>query len=112
MVSGMVVLKATPETQMMVGLVGFVDPSSLFPVFPTFEYKHRFSGDWIAEVALPRGIYVRKEVFSGNARLSLGSELDNTFFYLYNFNNTDKTYNFSLVFTRKATKAFNHSSFT
>ncbi|WP_275143472.1 DUF6268 family outer membrane beta-barrel protein [Elizabethkingia meningoseptica] len=95
MVSGMVVLKATPETQILVGLIGFVDPSSLVPVFPTFEYKHRFSGDWIAEVALPRGIYVRKEVFSGNARLSLGSELDNTFFYLYNFNNTDKTYNFS-----------------
>lgn len=96
-VSGMVVLKATPKTQMMVGLIGFIDPSSLFPVFPSFEYKHRFTNDWIAEVALPRGVYMRKEVFSNNARVSLGTEMDNTFFYLYHFNNTDKIYNFNQV---------------
>lgn len=94
-ISGTMVLKATPETQMTLGLIAFLDPSSVFSIVPSFAYRHQFANGLIADVLLPKGLYVRKEVFSQNGRVSLGSELDNTFFYLYNFNNSSKTYSFS-----------------
>lgn len=94
-ISGNMVLKATPETKMTLGLIAFLDPSSVFFIAPSFTYRHQFANGLIADVLLPKGSYLRKEVFSQNGRVSLGSELDNTFFYLYNFNNSDKTYNFS-----------------
>lgn len=90
-VSGTLLLKASRETQISVGLVGLLDPGSLVPIFPSFGYKHQFNNGWLADVILPRGVLIRKNVFS-NGRFSLGSELENTFFYLYNFDQTGKTY--------------------
>lgn len=91
MVTGTVVLKATRETQMTIGLIGFIDPSTLFPIFPSFTYKRMLQKGWTLDVVLPQGIYVRKNI-SENGRFSLGSEMGNTFFYLYNLDNTGRTY--------------------
>lgn len=96
MLSGTVVLKATAETQMTVGLIAFVDPSALFPVFPSFTYKHKFGNGWTTDVILPQGVFMRKDVAS-NGRLSVGSELGTTFFYLHNLDNTGNTYSFNQV---------------
>lgn len=85
------VLKATRATQMTVGLIGLIDPGALVPVFPSFSYKHQFSGGWTADVILPKGILMRKNVFE-NGRFSIGSELENTFFYLYGLDQTGRTY--------------------
>lgn len=85
------VLKATRETQMTLGLIGLIDPGALVPVFPSFSYKHHFSNGWIADVILPKGVLMRKNVLE-NGRFSVGSELENTFFYLYGLDDTGKTY--------------------
>lgn len=85
------VLKATRATQMTLGLIGFVDPGALVPVVPSFSYKHQFNGGWIADVILPKGLLLRKNVLE-NGRVSVGTELENTFFYLYGLDNTGKTY--------------------
>lgn len=91
LVSATLVLKATRETQMTLGFVAFVDPSAVFPVFPSFTYKHQFTNGWTADVILPMGAFMRKNIAS-NGRLSIGSELANTYFYLYDLDNTGKTY--------------------
>ncbi|WP_316838557.1 DUF6268 family outer membrane beta-barrel protein [Pedobacter gandavensis] len=89
--TGTVLLKANRQTQMAVGLIALLDPGAVFPVFPSFSYKHQFNNGWLADVILPRGVLIRKNVFA-NGRFSLGSELENTFFYLYNLDETGQTY--------------------
>ena len=81
--SATMILKATPETKMTVGLVAIVDPSVQVPVIPTFSYEHRFSNNWTLDFIFPQRLLVKKNILE-NGRLSLGSELDGTSFYLYN----------------------------
>ncbi|WP_316753190.1 DUF6268 family outer membrane beta-barrel protein [Pedobacter gandavensis] len=89
--TGTIVLKATRQTQMAVGLIGLIDPGAIVPVVPSFSYKHQFRNGWLADVILPKGLLLRKNVFA-NGRFSIGSELENTFFYLYNVDKSGKTY--------------------
>lgn len=81
--SGTMILKATADTKMTVGLVAIVDPSVQVPVIPTFSYEHRFSNKWTVDFIFPQRLLVKKNILE-NGRLSLGSELDGTSFYLYN----------------------------
>lgn len=92
--SANVVLKATREIQMTVGLLGFIDPSAIIPVIPTFAYKQQFHSGWMLDLIMPKGAYLRKEVLR-NGRVSLGSDLNSTLFYLYNFDGSDKVFTFS-----------------
>jgi hypothetical protein len=48
----------------------------------------------ILDVILPKGAYLRKEVLR-NGRVSIGSDLNSTIFYLYNFQGAEKVYTFS-----------------
>ncbi|WP_162927054.1 hypothetical protein [Flavobacterium psychrotrophum] len=99
MVSGTLVLKANAKTKMTIGLLGLIDPSSQVPAFVTLSYEHKFDNGWIADIILPKRLFMKKDVFS-NGRLSLGTELDNTTVYLKGFNrNTSKTYIFSQLET-------------
>ncbi|MDR3008352.1 MAG: hypothetical protein LBV59_10485 [Sphingobacterium sp.] len=92
--SATVVLKATQEIQMAVGLIGFIDPAAIIPVFPTFAYKQQYANGLILDVILPKGAYLRKEVLR-NGRVSIGSDLNSTIFYLHDFQGSDKVYTFS-----------------
>lgn len=94
MLTGTWVLKATRDVQMTIGLLGFVDPAAIIPVVPTFTYKQQYRDGWMIDMLLPKGIYVRKTMLR-NGRLSLGSDLNTTTFYLYDFWGSDKTYTFS-----------------
>ncbi|MFT3919917.1 DUF6268 family outer membrane beta-barrel protein [Cloacibacterium sp.] len=85
------VLKATPETKMTVGIIGLVDPNAIVPAFMTFSYEHQFNNGWIFDAIIPKWVYIRKEV-SDQGRLSFGTELGGTLFYVYN---NDKAYTFS-----------------
>ena len=76
------VLKATADTKMTVGLAVIIDPSSQVPAMPIFTYEHRFNNGWVADVILPKKVVMRKDIFK-NGRLSLGTEMDGTNFYLY-----------------------------
>lgn len=90
MLTGTMVLKANAKTKMTVGLVGIIDPSSQVPIIPTFSYEHKFDNGLIADIILPKRILIKKNV-SENGRISLGSEMENTSFYIYD---KDRTYEF------------------
>ena len=72
-------------------MVGMIDPNMIVPAFLTFSYEHKFKNGWIADVILPKQIYLRKGVMT-NGRFSIGSELSGSSFYFYN---QEKTYSFS-----------------
>ena len=82
MLTASLVLKATADTKMTVGLAVIIDPSSQVPAMPIFTYEHRFNNGWVADIILPKKVVMRKDVFK-NGRLSLGTEMDGTNFYLY-----------------------------
>ncbi|NML71329.1 hypothetical protein HHL23_16180 [Chryseobacterium sp. RP-3-3] len=87
MITASVILKATPKTKMMIGLAGFIDPSSQIPILPIFTYENKFNNGWILDILLPKKLLVRKDIFA-NGRISLGTEMDNTTFYTYRNNRT------------------------
>lgn len=82
MLTASLVLKATADTKMTVGLAVIIDPSSQVPAMPTFTYEHRFSNGWVADIILPKKVMIRKDIFQ-NGRFSFGTEMDMTNFYLY-----------------------------
>jgi len=83
------VLKANAKTKMSVGVFVAIDPTVQTPVIPTFTYEHKFNNGLIADIILPRSVYLRKRI-AENGRLSIGSELDVTSFYLHSANKDDK----------------------
>lgn len=89
-VTASLILKATPKTKMMVGIAGFIDPSSQVPVLPIFTYENKFNNGWVLDVLLPKKVLIRKDIFA-NGRISLGTEMDNTSFYIYR---NSRTYEF------------------
>lgn len=94
LVSGTLILKADASTKMTIGLLGFVDPSSIVPVTLTFSYEKRFKNGWIFDLNLPQRIFMKKDL-SDHERISLGSELNTTNFYLNEIDKNKKTYMFS-----------------
>lgn len=82
MLTASLILKANADTKMTVGLAIIIDPSSQVPAMPIFTYEHRFSNGWVADIILPKKVMIRKDIFQ-NGRISLGTEMDGTSFYLY-----------------------------
>lgn len=91
---GTMVLKANPRTKMTAGILVSIDPSAPTPFVPTFSYEHKFNNGLIADIVLPRSVYLRKFVFNHNGRVSFGSELDRTAFYLYNLDGSNQKYEY------------------
>jgi hypothetical protein len=91
-----ILLKVDAQTRLGVGLMVNFDPGAILPVLPIFSYEHRFDNGLIADITLPRNIYIRKNVLK-NGRVSLGTELDRTSFYLYNQDNTGRTFEFNQI---------------
>jgi|GEM_PF-107236 len=91
--SAVMVLKANQRTKMTVGILANIDPSAQTPFIPIFTYEHKFSNGLVADITLPRSLYLRKQLF-GNGRLSLGTELDRTTFYLYRLDGTEQKYEY------------------
>ncbi|NRF37519.1 hypothetical protein [Pedobacter foliorum] len=92
--TGTMVLKANQRTKMTAGLLISIDPSAPTPFVPTFSYEHKFKNGLIADIVLPRSVYLRKFVFNHNGRISFGSELDRTAFYLYRLDGTNQKYEY------------------
>lgn len=92
--TGTMLLKANQKTKMTAGLLLNIDPGAQTPIIPTFSYEHKFNNGLIADIVLPRSIYLRKFVLKRNGRLSLGMEMDQTTFYLYNLKGADQKYEY------------------
>lgn len=82
MLTGTLLLKANARSKMTLGLVVMIDPSVQTPIIPIFTYEYKFQNGWIADIILPKRILMKKNIFE-NGRISFGSELDGTSFYLY-----------------------------
>ncbi len=83
LLSGTMVLKADKDTRMTVGVIINIDPLTNMPILPTFSYKHIFKNGFETDIVLPQSIYLRRKLFQ-KGRISLGAEMDQTTFYLYN----------------------------
>lgn len=112
MASANILLKASRESLLSVGIIAFLDPSALLPVLPSFTYRQDFGNGLVADVLMPQGAYLRKNI-GENGRLSIGSELGSTYFYLHNIDGTKKTYalyqidiNSGLTYEYKLGKSF------
>lgn len=92
-ITGTIVLKANQRTRMMAGIMVNLDPSAQSPFIPIFTYDHKFGNGMLLDITLPRGIFVRKHLFT-NGRLSLGTEMDRTSFYLYDFDGTSRKFEY------------------
>ena len=91
--SGVMVLKATQRTKMTAGVLVNIDPSAQSPVVPVFTYEHKFYNGLTADIILPQSMYLRRYVLA-NGRVALGTELDQTSFYLYNIDGTSQRYEY------------------
>jgi len=91
-----ILLKANAKTRLGVGFMVNIDPSAQLPALPIFTFEHRFNNGLIADITLPRNIYLRKHVLK-YGRLSIGTELDRTGFYLYNQDNSGRTFEYNQV---------------
>lgn len=89
--SGILVVKHTAETTISLGVIAILEPSVQVPVLPVFSYVRRFQNDWELDMTLPQRIYLKKQ-FLEHSRLSLGSQLNKTSFYIYD--NPAHTYEF------------------
>lgn len=90
------VLKADANTKMTVGILVVIDPTVQTPFIPAFTYEHKFNRGFVADIILPKSVYIRKKI-TENGRLSIGSELDLTSFYLYNIGNENKKHEFRQI---------------
>lgn len=95
--TGVMILEGNQKTKMSVGLVVTIDPSVTVPVLPIFTYENKFNNGLIADITLPKSVYLRKYVFSHRGRVSLGTEFDRTSFYLYNIDGTSQRYEYRQV---------------
>lgn len=93
LLTGTMVLKANERTKLMVGMVVNIDPSAQTPFIPTFSYEHKFNNGLIADIVLPKSAYLRKYVLT-NGRISLGTELNGTSFYVYDIDGTAQRFEY------------------
>lgn len=94
LLTGVMVLKANAKTKMTAGLAVNIDPSAQTPIIPVFTYEHKFDNGLIADVTLPKSVYMRKFLFKNTGRVSVGAEMDRTSFYVYNLDGTDQRYEY------------------
>jgi hypothetical protein len=92
--TGTMLLTANQKTKITVGLLLNIDASAQTPIIPTFTYEHKFNNGFIADITLPKSMYLRKFLLPNTARLSLGTELDQTSFYLYNLTSTTQKFEY------------------
>lgn len=92
-VSGVIVLIANQRTKLIVGALINIDPSVQIPIIPIFTYEHKFNNGLIADITLPKGMYLKKYIHT-NGRLSFGAEMDRISFYLYNIDGTPQKYEY------------------
>jgi hypothetical protein len=92
--TGTMLLKANEKTKMTVGILINIDPTAQSPFIPIFTYEHKFNNGLIADITLPKSLYMRKFVFKDNGRVSMGTELDQTTFYVYNLDGSDQKYQY------------------
>ena len=79
-----IVLKATKNKVFSIGTLVFIDPTAIMPILPIISYNQKFeNSNYELDIFLPQRLFFRKNI-SHFARLSLGSRLAPSGFYVYN----------------------------
>jgi len=79
-----ILLMNNERTTLGIGAMAFSDPSELFPCIPLFVFNHKFrNSKWELDMLLPDKIQFQRAI-GQNGRLSVGSYLENTGFYIEN----------------------------
>ncbi|WP_294184192.1 DUF6268 family outer membrane beta-barrel protein [uncultured Sphingobacterium sp.] len=91
------IMKATATKRISLGAAGIIDPSAQIPAFLTFSYEQKFKNGYSLDLILPSRLMIRKEIFE-NGRISAGTEMGGLSFYLYNIDNSGKTYSYRQMF--------------
>lgn len=73
--SGMLLLQASKEKRLGVGLAGIISASAQFPIVPVFSYWRKLSPSWELDFMLPSRLYFRKSDFY-KGWLTIGTELN------------------------------------
>lgn len=78
-IMGMIMLRATKDTQFGLGILGMINTTSKIPIFPVFIYRHRFNTKW--SVNLYGGMFGIDFHPTPNNFLSIGADIDVKAFY-------------------------------
>lgn len=77
-------LKKTKQTVFGLGAMAFIDPSEQFPYIPTLVLTHKFNNsEWELDMLLPDRLMFQRSM-GQKGRLSIGTSLENTGFYIEN----------------------------
>ncbi|SFM62043.1 hypothetical protein SAMN05421738_101145 [Algoriella xinjiangensis] len=93
LITGTLILKSDEKTKMLIGLVAVIDPSSQVPILPTFTYERKLNNGWTLDVLMPQRVMIKKDI-AKSGRLSFGSELAKTSFYIYDINASSDKFEF------------------
>ena len=77
---GMLQLKQTSQSSFGVGLIGLINTTSPFPLFPMFTYRHRLDEKCFMEIMPPQFHFSYS--FDSDNRLTAGISMDGDRFYI------------------------------
>lgn len=80
---GTIVLKANSTTKITTGIMANIGPNNIIPVLPIFTYEQKLANDVILDAFLPKQVLLRKYI-PKKARISVGAEMDQIGFFIYN----------------------------
>lgn len=96
LVTALVVLKRDAKQNLNVGLAGVVDPTSQIPVLPIVTYtRNIFNDKWRLDAVLPSRVMLQTQLVK-NGRLSLGTQLETSNFYIHTSELVDYAYDFEI----------------
>lgn len=74
-------MKRTQNSSFGVGVLGLINSTIPFPVFPVISYRQQFDPHWSIDLALPQ--VQLKYAFYKKHQLSVGMDIDNDYFYVH-----------------------------
>lgn len=91
LLTSVLILKSDHKTNFSLGLLFNIDPKVEFPVLPIIAYQNQLGRNYLLDIALPSGMHLRK-TFGSSSRLSLGTDLEQVSFYLFDAFKEHQTY--------------------
>ncbi len=96
LLSGIMVMNNTPRTKLSLGILLNIDPRAQLPILPIVAYEHHLGNNFLIDLTLPKGFFIRKNVFK-QARISLGTDIEQISFYLFDTFKDNQTYIFRQI---------------
>ncbi|MHC5309328.1 hypothetical protein ACYSNM_04515 [Myroides sp. LJL116] len=89
--SSILIIKSDQKTNFSLGVLFNIDPKVQFPVLPIIAYQNQLGRNYLLDITLPSGMHLRK-TFGSSSRLSIGTDLEQVNFYLFDAFKENQTY--------------------